>query len=127
MVGPLRDADLPYGAPLRVQDEEAEFEVACQLFEAAVAEPERRSRRPSRLRADRPMHDGYRRLLPAASLPARGHRTGDARTGRSVRETDDKALARVRDRPDSDDGSLDDDAELIPPDSVPPNAAPPTR
>jgi hypothetical protein len=37
-----------------------------------------------------------------------------------VRETGDKALARVRDRRDADNGSLDDDAASAPPEATPP-------
>lgn len=114
MFGPLRDADLPYGAPLGDQDEEAEFEVARQLFEAAsAAEPSGPEDTTDAAEASE---------SPSGRLSASAEAIGPAMRALvvRVRETGDKALARVRDRRDADDGSLDDDAASAPPEATPP-------
>jgi NTE family protein len=120
--GPLRDADLPYGAPLGDQDEEAEFEVARQLFEAAsAAQPSG----PMDSIDTAESNDHHESENPPGRLTAGAEAIGPAMRALvdRVRETGDKALARVRERRDPDDGSIDgsiDDSDPSPSEATPP-------
>jgi hypothetical protein len=118
----LRDADLPYGAPLGDQDEEAEFEVARQLFEAAsAAQPSG----PMDSIETPESNDRHESENPPGRLTAGAEAIGPAMRALvdRVRETGDKALARVRERRDPDDGSIDgsiDDSDPSPSEATPP-------
>lgn len=117
--GPLRDADLPYGAPLGDQDEEAEFEVARHLFEAAAAEATTPNGSTAATMASTDA-DGTDELT--GRLTAGAEAIGPAMRALvdRVKVTGDKALARVRDRRDLDDAAPDDDANPATPDIAEP-------